>query len=938
MVDPTPIVAAGLSILEDDFARVADALPGLVWTARPDGTPSFVNRRWRAYAGIDAGDASAAWQLLAHPDDLPGLLESWLRIVSSGQPGETQARLRRRDGTFRWFRMSTSPARDEEGSITQWYGVGCDIDDLVEEGKLHTRQRDDHPRAASAPRSVELDLHAMIDTIPMTAWSALPDGYCDFVNQRWLDYVGVTLEETIGWGWGVAIHPDDLPALTAQWQRCLATGEPMHGEARMRRFDGAYRWFLFLGDPLRDPAGNIVKWFGTNVDVEDRKRAEEALRESERNLIQIINTIPTTAWSTRPDGYCDFLSDRWLDYAGYTLEQAVGWNWSAVIHPDDADGLFNYWKGCLANGTPVDTLARMRRFDGEYRWFLFRANPLRDAAGNIVKWFGTNVDVEDRRRAEDALRASERNLVQIINTIPTTAWSTRPDGYCDFLSDRWLDYAGFGVEQAAGWNWSSVIHPEDVAGLFAHWKGCLETGALVDTEARMRRYDGKYRWFLFRAAPLRDAEGNIVKWFGSNVDIEDRKLAEEKLRRSEVLLAEGQRVSQTGSFYWRVDTDEITASDEFYRILDLPLASPVTLDRVADRVHPEDVALLYDKVSQARAGGEDLDYESRLRMRDGSYKNLRITAYPSLDAEGGLEYVGSIQDVTERRRSEEALTQVRSELAYMTRVASMGVLTASIAHEVNQPLTGIINNCSACQHLLAANPPDVKAALETVRRSIRDSHRASDVIKRLRALFAKQNTATEAVDINEAAREVIALSMSELQRNRVSLRAEFCPALPLVKGDRIQLQQVILNLLMNGSAALSTVDDRPRQLQVRTERSADGGLQLSVQDNGVGIGEVDADRLFEAFYTTKSQGLGIGLSVSRTIVENHGGRLWAHANDGPGAIFTLSLPGVETRDAGPAEGLENPAVTRRSDDAAIPASLHIDRIQGRSEQRRRRDV
>jgi PAS domain S-box-containing protein len=750
---------------EDAFAIAADALPGLVWTARPDGTPSFLNRRWREYAGIDGVDPSAVWRLLCHPDDLPGLLARWCDIVSSGRPGDIEARLRRRDGEYRWFRMSADPARDEQGRIVRWYGLCSDIQ--------------------SKPPAAGPDLDAMIDTIPMTAWSTLPDGYCDFVNQRWLDYSGSTLQKAVGWGWAAVIHPDDLPALARQWQGCLASGEPMHGEARMRRFDGVYRWFLFLGNPLRDPAGNIVKWFGTNVDVEDRKGAEEALRESERNLIQIINTIPTTAWSTRPDGYCDFLSDRWLDYAGFTFEQAVGWNWSAAIHPDDADGLFGYWQGCLDSGTPVDTEARMRRFDGEYRWFLFRANPLRDAAGKIVKWFGTNVDIEDR------------------------------------------------------------------------------------------------------------------------------KLAQEELRRSEVLLAEGQRVSQTGSFSWRMGSDEITASDELYRILGLPLAAPLTPGPVSDRVHPEDLAPLREKVAQARAGGLHIDHESRLRMQDGSYKNLRITASPGFDAEGVLEYVGAVQDVTERRRSEEALTQVRSELAYMTRVASMGVLTASIAHEVNQPLTGIITNCSACLHLLSARPPDVEAALETVRRSIRDSHRASDVIKRLRALFARQDTATEVVDINEATREVIALSMSELQRHRISLRAEFSATLPLVVGDRIQLQQVILNLLMNGAAALSAIDDRPRQLQVRTERSTDGGLLLSVQDNGVGIGDVDAERLFEAFYTTKSQGLGIGLSVSRTIVENHRGRLRANANDGPGATFTLSLPRVDRNGTLPPEGSPSPAAARR---------------------------
>jgi len=218
------------------------------------------------------------------------------------------------------------------------------------------------------------------------------------------------------------------------------------------------------------------------------------------------------------------------------------------------------------------------------------------------------------------------------------------------------------------------------------------------------------------------------------------------------------------------------------------------------------------------------------------------------------------------------------------------VLTASIAHEVNQPLAGIITNAGTCLRMLAADPPNVDGARETARRTIRDGHRASDVVTRLRALFAKKDANTESVDLNEATREVIALSLSELQRNGVVLRPELAEDLPLVTGDRVQLQQVILNLLRNASEAMSTVDDRPRQLLIRTERDEGDRVRLTVQDAGVGFEPQAADRLFDAFYTTKNDGMGIGLSVSRSIIESHHGRLWATLNDGPGATFSFSLP------------------------------------------------
>jgi signal transduction histidine kinase len=370
------------------------------------------------------------------------------------------------------------------------------------------------------------------------------------------------------------------------------------------------------------------------------------------------------------------------------------------------------------------------------------------------------------------------------------------------------------------------------------------------------------------------------------------------LKRSEAFLAEAQHLSSTGSFSWRVATDEITWSEQAYRIFEFDRRVPVTLKLIGSRVHPEDIPLLNEILDRARGDGSDLEYEHRLQMPDHSVKYLHIVAHGTRDQDGRLEYIGAIQDVTERRRAEEALGQIRSELAHVARVTSLGALTASIAHEVNQPLSGIITNASTCLRMLAADPPNVDGARETARRTIRDGNRASDVITRLRALFGKKDTKTESVDLTEAAREVIALSLSELQRSRVILRAELAEDLPPVTGDRVQLQQVILNLLRNASDSMSGVDDRPRKLVIRTERDEDDRVRLTVQDTGVGFEPQAVGRLFEAFYTTKSGGMGIGLSVSRSIIESHHGRLWAAPNDGPGATFSFSIPRASGRATG----------------------------------------
>ena len=294
-------------------------------------------------------------------------------------------------------------------------------------------------------------------------------------------------------------------------------------------------------------------------------------------------------------------------------------------------------------------------------------------------------------------------------------------------------------------------------------------------------------------------------------------------------------------------------------------------------------------VERAQAA-KDFEYEHRLLLPGNRIKYLHLVGHATRNRNGEVEYIGAVQDVTERRLSEETLSKVRSELAHVARVTRLGALTASIAHEVNQPLSGIVTNASTCLRMLAADPPNIDGARETARRTIRDGNRASEVITRLRALFSKEAITTEPVDLNEATREVIALSLGELQGNHVMLRSELASGLPPVAGDRVQLQQVILNLLRNALDAMSAVDDRPRQLIIKTEQDESDFVCLTVQDSGIGIDSKNLDRLFDAFYTTKSAGMGMGLSVSRSIIERHRGRLWAAPNDGPGATFSFSIP------------------------------------------------
>ena len=457
------------------------------------------------------------------------------------------------------------------------------------------------------------------------------------------------------------------------------------------------------------------------------------------------------------------------------------------------------------------------------------------------------------------------------------------------MNRQGLEFFGQPLEELKHWGTNGAIHPEDLPRLTEDFTRAIASGHPFEWEVRGRRFDGVYRWFQSRGFPLRDASGCIVRWYNLLVDVDERKRAEEELRRAYDSFADAQRLSKTGSFITDLVGDHHNWSEEAYRIFEFQPGTNVTLQRIQAIILPDDLPSFESMIARAMSG-VDVDFSFRIMTARTGVKHVRGIAHVIEQIEGRPMFVGALQDVTESMEAEEALNKARSELAHVARVTTVSALTASIAHEINQPLSGIITNAGTCLRMLAADSPDIDGARETARRTIRDGNRASDVITRLRALFSKKEFPLESLDLNDATREVIALSLSDLQRQRVVLQSEFADDLPKVTGDRVQLQQVILNLVRNASDAMMDVDDRPRQLLVRTERENGDRVRVMVRDSGIGVDRQTMDKLFDAFYTTKSGGMGIGLSVSRSIVERHQGRLWAEPNDGPGATFSFSIP------------------------------------------------
>jgi len=810
-----------------------------------------------------------------HPEDRTTLQQLIRRASRDRTAFQLEHRLLMPDGTVKYLRVVGRPSLDK-GQRHEFVGAVTDITD--------------RKRAVEALAASERNLATIINTIPTTAWSTRPDGYCDFLNQRWLDYAGMTAEQAQGLGWAAAIHPDDFKGLQEYWQSALASGTPVEAEARIRRFDGAYRWFLFLANPLRDESGKIVKWYGTNVDIEDRKHREEALRASELSWRQIADRIPGLVATMSATGEVEFLNRQTLEYFGKTNEELKDWALIGAVHPDDLPRVIEARRKSLEGGQIYEVEHRCRRVDGVYRWFQVRGLPVRNAEGAITLWYLLLTDIDDRKKAEEDLKSSERNLTLTINAIRIYIVVLHTDGTVLYVNQAVLDYHGVTMEdvQRKGYR-PRFFHPEDLERVSGKRQEALARGAPFENEQRLLGGDGTYRWFLVRYDPLLDQQGKIDRWYVAATDIEDRKRAQAQVEQAYLRLAEAQRLSKTGSFIMDLVADDHNWSEETFRIFEFDPATKVSVQMIRDRVHPEDLPT-FDAVIAHGMTGADVDFVFRIVTSRGPVKHLRGMARVMAQVGGRPLFIGALQDMTSSKLAEEALDKARSELTHVARVTALNALTASIAHEINQPLSGIITNAGTCLRMLTADPPNVDGARETARRTIRDGNRASDVIKRLRALFSKKEITLEPLDLNGATREVIALSSNELQRQQIILLPELADNLPPVMGDRVQLQQVTLNLLRNAADAMVGIDDRPRQLLIKTLREGDDRVRLSVQDSGTGINPQDLTRLFEAFYTTKRDGMGIGLSVSRSIIERHHGRIWAEPNDGPGATFSFSIP------------------------------------------------
>jgi PAS domain S-box-containing protein len=624
------------------------------------------------------------------------------------------------------------------------------------------------------------------------------------------------------------------------------------------------------------------------------KQREEALRRSEAYLVEGQKLTHTGSWAWNPvaDKVLYWSEEMFLIF-GLDPQNGIPTRdtFRQRVHPEDRDKTSVRQK--------IDYLVehRIRLPDGNVRYLETIGHPVLNAAGEVVEYIGTAIDVTERMRAQDALRQSEQRLRDVIDTIPAMVWSTLPDGTNDFANQSWLEYTGISAKDVSGAGWRVSFHPDDITTHLEKWGASLTTGKPFESEARIQRAgDGEYRWFLHHAVPLRDENSDILKWYGISTDIGERKRAERELREAETRFrtyvdhaTDAFYVIARGEKAQIIDVNRQACDSLGYTRDELIGMTPLDFDPNASK------AFLRGLGTQIGAG-ETVTFETSLQRKDGTVFPVEVRLRP-FDYEGRPLVLALARDITERKRaeaeareSERRFRELHAELAHANRLATMGQLAASIAHEVKQPVGATLTNAQAALRFLDREPVDLDEIRRTFGDIVKDSLRASDIFDRIRDLAKKAPPRRERFEINEAIREVIELTHGEAVKHGVSVVALLAEGLPHIEGDRVQLQQVILNLIVNAIQAMAGIAVDSRELRINSESTEPEGIRISVRDSGPGLSPDSVERLFEPFYTTKSEGMGMGLSICRSIIEAHGGRLIATTNVPKGALFQFTIP------------------------------------------------
>ena len=622
-----------------------DTTPAFIHTARPDGYLDYFNRRWLDFLGKSLEDVCGwHWTESVHPEDVAGIVQKWRAALASGEAFVAEARVRCGDGTYRAFLHRKVPLHDEHGNIVKWFGSSIDIED---------RKR------AEKRRPLEAELQATLNVIPAYTWYALPSGALTFVNERTADYLGIPKDHPLRFGidtgaeWDSHIpllHPDDHEETRRVWSACLRTGCAGEISFRVRNAEGGYRWFHSRIEPLWASDGTLLYWVGVNLDIEERKQAEFYLAEGQR-------LAHTGSWAFNSAGFDYWSSELFriygLDPSGKapTVEEYIG-----LVHPEDRGFVGQAIQKMLADHRGFDFTKRIVRPDGEIR--CVRCVGVAACQGFV----GTGIDVTEQKQLMEELRRNEYYLAEGQRLAQMGSWVFDPAGFFNYWSRELFRIYGFepADEGPSLEEYLARVHPQDREFMGSLIKRMLAEASGCDVTKRIVRPNGEVRYVRCVGAPVIE-DGTLKRIVGTAIDVTEHELLTQELRRREAYLVEAQRLSHTGSFGWNLATGELVWSDENFRILGYEPTVKPTVDLVLKRVHPDDLSFVRRMMEKAKAG-TSLELEHRLLMPDGSVKHLHVIARPLTNESGELEFVGTVMDVTARKKAFEEIKALRDEL------------------------------------------------------------------------------------------------------------------------------------------------------------------------------------------------------------------------------------------------------------------------------------
>ena len=745
---------AEMQAADQRLRRQVEALPIITFTTDAEGRTTFMSPQWYVFTGQPPGgpwaEVDTMWREVLHPDDQDRSEREIQLSITGARLGRVEVRLRGADGQYRWFLTEAVPELDAMGQLQQRFGFMLDVHEL-------------HQRTKELARS-RVDFAALADNIAQLAWMADANGHIFWYNQQWYDFTGSTYEEMQGFMWQQVHDPALVAGVNERYLACIRAGEYWEDTFPLRRHDGQYRWFLSQARPIRDPdTGVAVRWFGTNTDVSELRRLQNELRENEEELRIQAESIPQQVWTAQPDGTIDFYNHRTAAYVGELMEQSGAIHWLSFVHPDDRTTMQVRWEQAVSTQRYYEAEFRLRRYDGQYRWFLVQAQARRTPNGQVLKWYGTNTDVHQQHLLQEQVVTSQARFQQLLETLPQLAWTARPDGRASYFNQRWHEFTGATFAELQDWGWEQFLHPDDLAATQKRWQHSLATGEPFSDEHRWRDQLGRYRWFLSRGEAIRDKTGAVVLWVGANTDVHEFKQVQQQLEEQNARLV---RTNED------LDNFVYTASH---------------------------------------------DLKQPINNMAGIFEELTRTAY--------FRDPDAIKLITYFER---ALAQIFATI------------------------------------------DDLGAIVQGQRQ--------------------QQEAPVEDVALAPLVAEVINSLQDQVTQSGATFELDFatCPVVPFVRAN---LQSLFFNLISNSLKYAAPA--RPPRIRLSgTPDTLTGRPILTVQDNGLGIDmERFGPQLFQLFrrFHTHVGGTGMGLYLVNRIVQNHGGRLEVSSTVDEGTTFHIYL-------------------------------------------------